>query len=35
MKDFLGNTIEIGDTIVYSDTGGRGWFVYPVQNRSH
>lgn len=24
MKDFLGNTIEIGDTIVYADAGGRG-----------
>lgn len=24
MKDFLGNTIEIGDTIIYADTGGRG-----------
>lgn len=24
MKNFLGNTIEIGDTIVYADTGGRG-----------
>ncbi len=23
MKDFLGNPIEIGDTIVWSDAGGR------------
>lgn len=23
MKDFLGNDIEIGDTIVYADAGGR------------
>lgn len=24
MRDFLGNPIEVGDTIVWADAGGRG-----------